>query len=473
MKINLKSVKSIPDVPDVGFDTIGNATVIIYDQQKSVVCTDPWIEGPAYFGSWTFSHEIPEQQRRAILDCPFIWFSHGHPDHLNPNSIDLFKGKTILLPDHVGQRIKTDLEAMGHLTKTLPDREWVSLSSRVRVMCIADYYQDAILLMDVNGKLLVDLNDALDRGWGSFLRKIIKKYDVSFLLSLFGYGDADMINFRDEEGVLIPPKAALKHPVGKSIAATTSSLGVGYFIPFSSMHRYQRSDSIWAEEYITRLEDYEKGFESKTCEILPAFIRFNAATLEYAPINPPESLITVHAPEVLGDHASEMLEASDVNRIQSYFNTIEHLKSFLDFIELRVGGKDYSIEFGKSGFKRGMRFEVPRGSLMTAIDYRIFDDLLIGNFMKTTLIGKWPKSRLYPDFTPYVARYADNANARTQEELREYFRHYQKRRPIEWFFHSLEQRSIDLFRAKVEGGSPVFESGKKAYWWLKGIRKLS
>jgi L-ascorbate metabolism protein UlaG (beta-lactamase superfamily) len=459
------------EMPRIGFDTIGNATIIVYDHQKPVVCTDPWIQGPAYFGSWTFSHEIPEEQMNAVKNCPFIWFSHGHPDHLNPNSIDLFKGKTILLPDHAGKRIQTDLIGMGHTTRILPDREWVSLSTNVKVMCIADYFQDAILLIDVNGKLLLDLNDAIDRGWGSFVRKIVKKYEISFLLSLFGYGDADMINFRDEKGILIPPKAAKRHPVGEIIAAATSSLGVRYFIPFSSMHRYQRTDSIWAEEFVTHLDDYSKGFTSDSCEILSAFLRFDAEKNLFAPISPPEAKITVHAPEVFGDNWNDTLDPSDVKQIQNYLGSIEHLKTFLDFVEFRVGGKDYSIDLAKSGFNRGIRFEVPRGSLMTAVDYRIFDDLLIGNFMKTTLVGKWPQSKLYPDFIPYVARYADNANARTKEELREYFGEYQKRQPIEYFLHTLEQRSIDLFRAKVEGGSPLFEAGKKAYWWVKGLNK--
>ena len=472
----MKKIKVAPAVtalaiPECGFDTIGNATIIVYDHQKPVICTDPWIEGPAYFGSWTFSHDIPEEQAQTVKNCPLIWFSHGHPDHLNPNSIDLFKGKTILLPDHVGQRIKTDLEAMGHTTRVLPDREWVSVSTHVKVMCIADYFQDAILLIDVNGKLLVNLNDALDRGWGAFVRKIIKKYETSFLLSLFGYGDADMINFRDEQGVLIPPKAAMKHPVGKSIASTLASFGIQYFIPFSSMHRYQRTDSIWADEYVTRLTDYQIGFESETAEILPAFLRYDAIKNEYSPLLPPEAKIEVKEPGFFGDHYHEVLDDGDIKKIRDYFTSIEHLKTFLDFIELRVGGKDYFIDLAKNRFKRGIRFEVPRGSLMVAVDYRIFDDLLIGNFMKTTLIGAWPKSRLYPDFIPYVARYADNANARNPEELREYFRQYQKRQPVEWFFETLERKSIDLFRAKVEGGSPLFETGKRTYWWLKGLGK--
>ena len=43
---------------------------------------------------------------------------------------------------------------------------------------------------------------------------------------------------------------------------------------------------------------------------------------------------------------------------------------------------------------------------MTCIEYEIFDDLLIGNYMKTTLHGD--VAGLYPDFSPYVAKFADN-----------------------------------------------------------------
>ena len=41
--------------------------------------------------------------------------------------------------------------------------------------------------------------------------------------------------------------------------------------------------------------------------------------------------------------------------------------------------------------------------------------MLIGNFMKTQLINI---KSLYPDFIPYVAKYADNGLARSEEELK-------------------------------------------------------
>ena len=73
----------------------------------------------------------------------------------------------------------------------------------MRILSIADYNQDAILLVDINGTLMVNLNDASDRGWRYFFKTAIRNHKDTFLLRLFGYGDSDMINYFDEAGVQI------------------------------------------------------------------------------------------------------------------------------------------------------------------------------------------------------------------------------------------------------------------------------
>ena len=449
-----------------GFDTIGNATVIVYDGQPILV-TDPWVLGSAYFGSWRTSHRVPEEQLESIKSSPFIWFSHGHPDHLNSDSLPLFKGKKILLPDNVGGRIRDDLSREGYEVEVLANRQWIKLSEHVRILCISDYYQDAILLIDVNGRLIVNTNDAIDRGWGRFARKIVRQFPVSVLLALFGHGDADMINFYDEEGKYIPPKAAKKLPVGTSIKQAAESWGAKHCIPFSSLHEYQRTDSIWANEYITHLDDYAKGFQSKTTELLPAYIRFDCETDTWSEISPPLADQVIYEPEHFDDNWNDVLTTEDLNQVTEYFQRIQHLETFLDFINVRVGGQDNVIPLGKKKFNRGITFEVPRNSLLVATQYQVFDDLLIGNFMKTKLLGKWPKSQLYPDFTPYVARYSDNASSRTKEELDAYFEEYRKRQPVEYLRHKFEQKSVDVFRSHVTGGSKFFQLGKRLYWLMK------
>jgi len=453
---------------NIGFDTIGNATVIIYDK-KPLLVTDPWITQSAYFGSWRKSHTIPTEQMEAIKNSEYIWFSHGHPDHLNPDSLPLFREQKVLLPNHVGGRIKTDLENQGFSAEVLPDREWVQLSEKLRIMCICDYFQDAIILIDINGRLIINTNDANDRGWGRFARKVAKPFKIKFLLALFGYGDADMINFHHETGLFMEPKAAKRNPVGENIAAAAASWNANYVIPFSSMHHYQRSDSVWANKYLTNLEDYSIGFKSKTCELTPPFMRYDCEKDEFSSINPPAEENAIYEPEHFGDNYNDELTAEDAEKVAYYFQRVKHLETFMDFINFRVGGKDNHVALAKKKFNRGLTFEVPRNSLMTAIEYKVFDDLLIGNFMKTTLHGKWSKKPLYPDFAPYVTRYADNANAHTKEELEQYFEEYRNRAGLDFALHRFENQAINMFRSRIEGGSKLFQAGKRLYWYFKKI----
>ena len=48
----------------INVDTIGNATLIVYENNIPLLSTDVWFDtDPAYFGSWRLSHEIPSKQR--------------------------------------------------------------------------------------------------------------------------------------------------------------------------------------------------------------------------------------------------------------------------------------------------------------------------------------------------------------------------------------------------------------------------
>lgn len=451
---------------DLGFDTIGNATLIAYDRGP-VLVTDPWVEGDAYFGSWTLSHEIPEEQLAAIKRARFVWFSHGHPDHLNAGSLPHFRGKQILLPDHHGGRIRGDLEREGYRVRVLEDRVWTRLSDRVRVLCIPDYNQDAILLINVGGTLVVNLNDASDRGWGTFVRRTVKQFEKSYLLSLCNYGDADMMNFHDEAGGFIEPAAAHKWPIGALINEKLRTYGTKGFIPFSSLHRYQRTDSVWANRYCAEREDYAKGFDPSGGALLPAFIRFDVTKGEYEEIDPPERPLVLREAKEFGDDWDEPLERDEVKLAAAYFRSVEHLGTFLDFVNVRVGNKDHVIELTARNFDRGVTFEAPRNSLVQALRYEVFDDLLIGNFMRTTLHGRWPKVSLYPDFTPYVAKYADNGRAKTREQLDAYFKAYRRRAPLDYVRHHFEERSKNALRGALRDDSRLYRAAKRVYWSLK------
>lgn len=450
----------------LGFETIGNATVIAFDGAP-IIATDPWMGEPAYFGSWGLPFEIPEEQRRAIFDAEFIWLSHGHPDHLNPDSIKSLHGRKILLPDHVGNRIRNDLLEGEFDVTVLPNGEWVQLSDRIRVLCISDYFQDAVLLIDVGGVLLVNLNDATDRGWGRQVKKLTQQADRSFLLKLFGYGDVDMMNFIDDDGNRILPDSVRKRPIGPQVAFFARLYGVTDIVPFSCFHRYQRTDSLWTNTHTTPLEVFYDEFHETDMTLHQAFIRFDVETGHITELNPPAAPEVVYEPADFDDDWSETLWDNDEKLISDYFRQIEPLEANIDFVRVVVGEEEHLVDIAGSKTGRGVSFHVPRHSLMTAIEFEIFDDLLIGNFMKTQLHGKWEAESLHPNFTPYVAKFADNGRAKSRRELNAYFREYRKRAPVAYLAHVLERESERRVRRVLRTDSPTFRLAKKTYLFLK------
>ena len=184
-------------------------------------------------------------------------------------------------------------------------------------------------------------------------------------------------------------------------------------------------------------------------------------------IDPRPAEGVIHPPEAFGDSWSDALDKQDVLKISRYFRRIEHLNELLAFINVRVGGEDHVIDINPKVKDRGITFEAPRQSLMQCIDWEIFDDLLIGNFMKVTLHGEWRTGRLYPDFTPFVAKYADNGRAYTKEEVEAYMREYKARAPLDALAFEAQWQFEQTYRRLVPDSSVVHKLAKQMYWAIR------
>jgi hypothetical protein len=284
-----------------------------------------------------------------------------------------------------------------------------------------------------------------------------------------------MINFVDEHGERIPSLAQLRREsgfeVGADVARRTETFGATHFVPFSSFHRYQRDDSAWANAWTTPIGEYGRGFRSDHVEFLPPFVRYDCATDSWEPIDPAPAPDLTFPPGEFGDDWTESLERSDVVTLERYFTSIARLSRSLDRHTFRVGDVEHTIDVGGRRTGRSITFEAPRTSLMRAVEWEIFDDLLIGNFMRTTLHGRWPSSGLYPGFTPYVTKYADNGRARTPEELRAYFAAYRRRLGLTtWLRAAVESRAKDTLRARVPAESTVYRTTKRAFQRATRVR---
>ena len=451
----------------IGAQTIGNATLVAYDS-KPILSTDPWLGSwdYAYFGSWCLGYEIPERIKKDILKSEYIFFSHGHPDHLNPDSLHNFKNSKIIIGDHLGKRIYNDLLLQGFNVTILKEQKWTQLSKNISVMSLSTKIQDTILLIRINNDLFINLNDA-GPSYVRLIKKIGKNFKRRFLLSISGWGDADMINFYDQDDNFIEPLAAKKHPVGDYLSLIGKLLNANYVIPFSSFHEYQREDSVWTNKFITPIHEYKNGFHKELNYLEPfTFVDSEKDDL-FENLLIKKKGIEIKKPELFNDNWSDLLESKDIKIITNYFKKFEELQRKIGFINIRVGKKDLNLKFNGPKNK-GISFELPRNSLVTACKYNVFDDLLIGNFMKTKLFGLQSLYDPYFNFNEIICKIGDNGLAYTEDEIEIYEKEYAKRLGIEYFFDLFASKSKNYFKFlfKNYGDSKYYSKFRKYYYYL-------
>ena len=171
--------------------------------------------------------------------------------------------------------------------------------------------------------------------------------------------------------------------------------------------------------------------------------------------------MTLKKPEDFDDSWSDPLTKEDKKKIQHYFAVRDLLRDHFGFIQVSAGGSSVTIDLNRDRRDVGLTLECPRASLMTCIEYELFDDLLIGNYMRTTLHNV---EGLYPHFAPYVAKYADNGGAKTKRELTRYFGHYYLRDPIAHSLKHLADASELVLRRAIPEDTAMFRLAKRTYY---------
>lgn len=419
-------------VAKLSVKTMGNATVQLWADGKPVLTTDPWLVGRAYFDSWALHHPMTQEEIDSALNSDFLWISHGHPDHLHVESLELFaKVKKLFVPNHYHDEIASMLEGMGFDVTVMDYRKWYRLTPELEILCLDNINQDAILLMKFGGNLLVNLNDSPLCGEDSFVRQLAHEHgrDRSYVFKLVGIS-ADMLNYIDADGNRTAGDPEQYKPgCIKDAARQINDLGVGHFCMSSSQHIFVRDDSRWANDYDFTYEDFKRHWNQDHIEVLPPFVTIDLANGRYEEDWPTR---TADASQYLNsngaDDWSETLSDAEWQRVKDFFGKFETIEDIVDFVDCTVGGETQRVyaRHRQRSKPRGVRFHVPKRSLLETIEWGYFDDLLIGNFMKTELVNMG----LYPDFTPRIAKYGGNAKVFDKAGLQKMRMHYWRRNPI-------------------------------------------
>ena len=97
---------------------------------------------------------------------------------------------------------------------------------------------------------------------------------------------------------------------------------------------------------------------------------------------------------------------------------------------------------------------------MLAIKYNFFDDLLIGNFMKTILVNLTSLYEYPSQFNYCVTKYGNNGKVYSKKEVYFYLRKYQKRSGMDFIFQSFQDRSKDFLLRFLGADNNLYKSLK-------------
>jgi CMP-N-acetylneuraminate monooxygenase len=201
--------------------------------QGFALLTDPWLDGPAFLGAW--APYPPHRASGATIRPDAILITHEHSDHFHEPTLRLLDRATpIYMPDFPNQRIPRRLAALGfHHIRPLSFGVTTTIANGWRITAFepVSYWNDALVLVDVDGFRLLNINDA---GINAHIARKVAPVDVlalQFSPGASGY-PWTWAHLTDEQKIDISTRAC----AGKlrMIHEATSVFGARAVLPFAS-----------------------------------------------------------------------------------------------------------------------------------------------------------------------------------------------------------------------------------------------
>jgi CMP-N-acetylneuraminate monooxygenase len=216
--------------------------------------TDPWLVGPAFFGSWALWP--PPRVDVSKLRPDALWISHEHSDHFHPETLaELPRSTPVYCPDFPNRRLPARLAELGFEdVHALPFGETVALGEEddLTLTCFepASMWNDSILLVEANGFRYLNVNDA---GVNHKIAQLVAPVDLissSFSPGASGYPATWAHLTREEKAAIMEQSRQgsldmLRDAVG--------AYGARYLLPFASFF------TLWHPDHRSYLELFRKN----------------------------------------------------------------------------------------------------------------------------------------------------------------------------------------------------------------------
>lgn len=310
--------------------TLGHATLLVLEDGRPVIATDPWLLGSVYWRSWWLERYPDADELNLVAESRFIYITHSHPDHFHPPTLRRLGKPPTLHPALPRYPVPGYLKGEGFPVGVLRPGTPYRLSSGVSVVSVPTFLDDSILIIDTPVATIFNLNDAnppakLVRLLGELYPNREKRRVV---LKSYSPASSAVATYRD--GVRAPMRDKQAYVAKAQELAET--LEATHYVPFASQAFFSRDDSRWANEHKVLFEDLQKHWQSSSVELCPPFVTMDLRDGSYTTLHdapPTWELDGEHLAKVAERQREEEsfeLPADYPEKLRAYFASIWFLR---------------------------------------------------------------------------------------------------------------------------------------------------
>lgn len=312
--------------------TIAHATLIVIEDGKPLLATDPWLVGSVFWRSWWLEKYPTAEEFDLVRRVRHLYLTHSHPDHFHWPTLRQIGPRPILHARFPRFDTAEFLEKHGYRPVTLEPWRWYAASESVRIASVPVPIDDSVLVIDTPQTTIVNLNDSMPRI--SLLRYLrqhlltpgkpvvaLKSYSpASVAVSMFRQGQRDVMK--------------TKQDYVTTARAIAEAIGATDFVPFASQAFFSRVDSQWANDFKVVYEDLRRYWDSTSIRLCQPLISMDLATREftsrYGEVKrslEPENAVKVEAREA--EEADFRVPADFDARLKKYLDEVFCLRWLL------------------------------------------------------------------------------------------------------------------------------------------------
>ncbi len=237
---------------------------------ESRILFDPWLEGPAYWGSW---HHFPKNfVAVGELDVTHVVITHPHPDHFHlPTLEQLDREITVIIPNFESGILQKELRKLNFRNIHLLEWEeelWLADGLGLMFLRPVSQWEDSSCLVRVKDWIWLNQNDS-----GSALRDDLIPHHVDLLTTAFDLPtSAWPLTWNLSDGRKEAILRASKRSILDTIRSRCEKLQVKYYAPFAGWWRLALDiHQSFAQriDHVTH-SDLSKALSETSTKLIPA-----------------------------------------------------------------------------------------------------------------------------------------------------------------------------------------------------------